>query len=345
MALLREAYFVPVFTCGGDRPRCLLCAGLMPMTSPTSAASWFTRAGDWIFRISAMRAARARLVASTETRQRALDQAKILVEVARRVAEPVEALPRGHRPAVLVALYRDAIYWVLAADHSGDDNPPDLVTLWGGASPERLLKAAGTAAALATVRSALVDHSMSGALAISEQDVALVRAFVEFLLWDLDAPDRAIDRVHVQRWTRTLFVAAGVLVVAFGVRTLVRGPNLASAKVFKTSTALPECTAPNKCGDILLHTQNQDNPWADFDLGAVKPVRQVEVTNRSDCCGERIIPLIIEISIDDKVWTQVARRDTEFAVWAANFPKQRARYVRLRVPRTTVLNLDDVVIR
>ena len=102
---------------------------------------------------------------------------------------------------------------------------------------------------------------------------------------------------------------------------------------------------PNHCGDLFFHTQPQDSPWIDFDLGAVKSVHRVEVTNRSDCCQERAIPLIVEVSVDDKQWIQVARRDTDFAAWTATFPKQKARYVRFRVPRSTTLHFDDVVIR
>ena len=51
------------------------------------------------------------------------------------------------------------------------------------------------------------------------------------------------------------------------------------------------------------------------------------------------------MSIDDKQWIQVARRDSEFSVWKADFPKQKARYVRFRAPRNTTLHFDDVVIR
>ena len=90
---------------------------------------------------------------------------------------------------------------------------------------------------------------------------------------------------------------------------------------------------------------HQENNWIDFDLGSVKPVHQVEVTNRSDCCQERAIPLIVEVSVDEKQWIQGARRDTDFSFWKASFPKQKARSVRLRVPKMSALHFDDVAVR
>jgi hypothetical protein len=149
----------------------------------------------------------------------------------------------------------------------------------------------------------------------------------------------------VQRWTRVAAVAVVLLAAVFGVRYAVRRPNLVGARVFKTSTAYPECTAPNKCADIFFHTLPQNEPWIDFDLGSVKTIKRVDVRNRSDCCSERAVPLIVEISKDDKTWVQVARRDTDFSGWSANFPAQKARYVRLRVPRSTTLHLEDVAVR
>jgi hypothetical protein len=321
-----------------------------------------------------MRKARSGLAEPSQAYERAVAQTRFLVEVARRVAEPVEALPKGSRPAVLCALYRDAATFALLAQRAGhkkteqdigqspglqpgqpagtdagsrvdSDAGLDLRTLWAGAPRAKLLEAAGDEATLESLHHVLVERSTAPALDATEPDAANARKFVEALLWDLDAPIRAVERVQLQRWTRVTLLAGICLVAVFGVRVLLRGPNLASEKRFKTSSSYPPCTAPNKCFDVLLHTVQEQNPWADFDLGAVKMVHRVEVTNRSDCCPGRSIPLIVELSLDDRQWTQVARRDTDFSTWVAKFPKRRARYVRLRVPAFAILNLDDVVVR
>jgi hypothetical protein len=314
---------------------------------PSSSPSRLVGIGEWFFRGAAMRQARSRVVKPSGPQERALNQARMLVEVARRVAEPVEALPQGSRPAVLCGLYRDSVYFALSAEQSvlGDGPPPDLAALWAATPPEKLLKLAGDEATLAAVRNALVDRPLAAALDATEEDAARARAFAEALLWEADAPIRAVEGVHVQRWMRLAVLAAIVLVAAFGVRTLLQGPNLARDKKFKLSSVAPECAPPNKCADLLFHTQQQENPWADFDLGSVVAVERVEVTNRSDCCAERAIPLIVELSLDDKKWTQVARRDAAFSSWTAKFPKQKARFVRVRAPRNTILNLDDVIVR
>lgn len=325
-----------------------------PLSPPAPAAragqgdGIASRIAEWIFRRGALRGARAAVAKPSEAHERIVQQAQLLVEVARRVAEPVEALPKGSRSAVIVSLYREAIFEALTAEElarGGQAPGASLPEVWAAAPPERLLKAAGDERSLEFVRVALLERSPAQFIEVTPDDAARVRAFAEALLWDLDAPTRAVEQVQVQRWTRVTLLLVLLVLAALGVRTLLRGPNLANPKVFKTSSTYPECTPPNRCGDLFFHTQNQESPWIDFDLGAVKPVHQVEVTNRSECCAERAIPLIVEVSVDDKQWVQVARRDTDFTVWKASFPSQKARHVRFRVPRNTTLHFDEVAIR
>ncbi|MEP6654291.1 MAG: discoidin domain-containing protein [Myxococcales bacterium] len=323
----------------------------------TSGPSAGGRIGEWIFRRGALRRARAALIKRADTYDRAVNQARLLLEVARRVAEPVESLPAGARPAVLVSLYREAIFWALLAEQiaqgagvtEAQSAAEDLGQLWSRLPVDRVRNLAGVAdqsdAAVDALRAVLLERPPVQSLSTTADEAARLRTFAEALLWELDAPHRAVEHLQVQRWTRLALVLVALGALALGVRAVVRGPNLAKPKVFKTSSAFNECTPPNHCADLFFHTQPQDSPWIDFDLGAVKPVHRVEVTNRSDCCQERAIPLIVEVSVDDKQWIQVARRDTEFAAWTATFPKQKARYVRFRVPRATSLHFDDVAIR
>lgn len=307
------------------------------------------RFADLILRTTPLREARQRVGRPAEAYKRAVDQVKILVEVARRVAEPVEALPRGSRPAVLLTLYRDAAYWALTAEqlrHDGAAAPAaDLQAAWAASDQARLLKSAGSEAALASVRGSLVERSAADLLTATDDDVARARVFAENLLWELDAPTRTVERLLVQRWTRVIGVALVLVAMAAGVRAIVRGPNLVAARVFKTSSSLPECTPPNRCADIFFHTQPQESPWIDFDLGSVKTVRRVEVRNRTDCCSERAIPLIAEVSVDDQHWVEVAKREKEFTDWSATFPPQKARYVRFRIPRASTMHFEDVAVR
>ena len=77
------------------------------------------RVFEWIFRRAALGEARAGLRPPDDPREAAARQARLVLEVARRTAEPAEALPPGGQPAVLLALYRDAIYWALGGAPAG----------------------------------------------------------------------------------------------------------------------------------------------------------------------------------------------------------------------------------
>jgi len=68
----------------------------------------------------------------------------------------------------------------------------------------------------------------------------------------------------------------------------------------------------------------------------------VLVDNRLDCCRERAIPLVVEVSTDQKEWRQVAVRHQLFDTWRADFPRVETRWVRLSVPRKTFLHLSRV---
>jgi hypothetical protein len=126
----------------------------------------------------------------------------------------------------------------------------------------------------------------------------------------------------------------------------VLGPNLIADRPFQTSTTFEQCARKGMCSDLMFHTLQQDNPWAEFDIGSVKPVHRVELTNRSDCCAERIAGVVVELSTDRKTWTEVAHNDQIFSKWSPTFPKRPARYVRVRIPRPNiVLHLDDFEVR
>jgi hypothetical protein len=46
--------------------------------------------------------------------------------------------------------------------------------------------------------------------------------------------------------------------------------------------------------------------------------------------------------MDEKSWNVVARRDYWFDEWVAEFPSTKARYLRLRVARPSILHLERV---
>jgi hypothetical protein len=300
---------------------------------------------NWVFRTGALRNARSSVSSPDERSARLVGHVKLLLEVAYRVIEPAQELPTGSRPAVLLSLYRDAAYWMLAAMAGGELAPPNLATLWTVTKIDRLLEATGgDPEGLESVRQMLVEWTPATSLNASSEDAERVRSFVEALVWTQEAPKRAVDRLIWQRWLR-LGAVAGVLVLGFlGAKRLVLGRNLAEGKPLRTSSSHPSCQ-PHDCADLLFHTMIEQNPWVEIDLAAARNIHRVEVSNRSDCCEERAVPLVVEISIDEKKWTEVARRNEQFSHWNARFPSVSARYVRLRVPRETALHLEAIAIR
>jgi hypothetical protein len=309
-----------------------------------------TKVRDFLFRSGALGEARAQALGPDESRARRLEQARLISEVARRTVTPVEALPGGSRASVLVSLYRDAAYWALAAGlPPGTPTPPDLATMWAVYTPEQLPYVVRDPANITALQRILIDRKDPAAnLEATDEDAARARAFVDALLWDLDAFQRQIDRLTAQRWLRVTVAALALIAIIIGLRALTTGANLAEGRPFRTSTTWSGwagCVADGSCSDILFHTEEQMNPWVEYDLGAPKKIRRVEVKNRDECCRERAVPLVVEVSNDRNSWTEVARRDSEFSNWTAKFSSRTARYVRLRVPRTAALHLREIVVR
>jgi hypothetical protein len=333
----------PVISAPAFRPRAPLHS--FPLSPAMTARQTFANLYEWLFRASAMRDARATLAAANGARTQAARQARLLVEVARRVAEPVERLPSGCRAAVMVGLYREAVGWALLAGRpDAGRERPDPATLWREEPPERLLAAATDAATVEAVKETLFAAAPLS-LDVSQEDAERARTFAEALVLELEAPQRRVQHMLRQRWLRLVFTGVILLGLVVGAQRLLLGPNLAEGKPFRTSSSWSGCATDAPCRSLLFHTNPETNPWVEFDLGAPKSIRQVEIANRVDCCRDRAVPLIVEVGNDQARWTEVARRDTEFATWTAKFSAQTARYVRLRIPRDTALHLDSVVVR
>jgi hypothetical protein len=304
------------------------------------------RLQDWFTLQPALGAARTRLPRPDGPARAALDQARMLREVVRQIASPVDELPPGRFPAVLLSLCRDLVYWTLAARRTGaGDAALDLAALWDRSPADDLLRAAGTPENLDAVRRTLVDLPMPSTLDATDADVARVRAFAEALFRQLEAPRHRVRRLLVRRWLHRAAAVTAVLTIALAIRAAFIGPDLAKGKQFRASSNQVECWGDPECSTLMFHTTLQDNPWVEIDLGAIKKIHLIEARNRPACCQERAVPLIAEVSTDGVHWTQVARRDSVFLTWTATFPRVAARYVKLRVPRNSILHLEGVSVR
>jgi hypothetical protein len=363
------------------------------------------KAIDWILVTSAVRDARARLAAEDRRTGEQLQQARLVAEVMKRVAEPAEALPPGNRAAIVLALGREAVTAILAdppADpvetegaaavesalppgeppapaHAPDavaaeppsaaPGPPAAVAsdrsarsrarapatvlplsqALDRAPPELLLAAAPDGAALEEIKGALLERPGTVGVEASEreeQQAGRVRAFVDTLLWNADAPRRRLDQLLVFRLVRLTMVAALLLLVAFGVYRVSRGPNLAAGKPWKTSSRWTGCSADPTCEGILLfHTVEEKEPWAELDLLKPQTIHRIEVKNRVECCADRIVPLVVEVSLDGKQWTEVGRQTDQFTTWTAKFPPRSVRYIKLHIARVSTLHIRDLIVQ
>jgi len=303
------------------------------------------RADEWFLRRQALAAARAQVPRRDQLAGRAFNQVRLLREITRQVGETAEEPPCGHRAAVLLGLYRELVYWALVAGERGEPGSnSDLAGLWRQVPRDRLLAAAGSEENLEAVHGVL-EMSPTASLDTTDEDVDRVRAFADALHDQLAAPRRRVARVVAQRWLRLVGVAASVVTIVLVIRSLAAGPNLVKRENMHVSSRLPSCSVDPGCVDLLFHTDMENGPWVEFDLGAPKPIHVVEVRNRPDCCEERAVPLIVEISMDKVHWKEVARQDKEFSRWKAKFPRTIARHVRLRVPKMTFFGFASVAIR
>lgn len=175
-------------------------------------------------------------------------------------------------------------------------------------------------------------------------------------LWPTSVPD---DGAPLVLWReRAWRFAVALLVVVFCVvggrelRLQLR-PELARGATWRLSstqgpgpvTGRGFDTTSEGLPNIFFQTLNEAEPWIEFDLGSPREVTMVRVVNRLECCHDWANPLVAEASVDHTRWTELARQVEPFDVWRAVFPPTRARWVRLRVPRPTQLQLSWVEIR
>lgn len=103
-----------------------------------------------------------------------------------------------------------------------------------------------------------------------------------------------------------------------------------------------------KVGDRGFHTLEEQGAWWQVDLGSVRPLTEIVVFNRMDCCAERARTIEVKLSNDGKKWkTVMANKDAVFGGFDGNplrvaVKGNSARYVRLQLAENNFLLLDEV---
>jgi hypothetical protein len=134
------------------------------------------------------------------------------------------------------------------------------------------------------------------------------------------------------------------LVQLFGPRNVAfRRPVTASST--RSGTSPEELTNGDLEAEMGLHTEREERPWAQIDLGATESIGSVRVYNRADGWEYAQVPLELSASDDGVTFWPVAATQylfTQALPWRIRPRDLKARYLRLTTPNTTTLCLSEV---
>jgi hypothetical protein len=310
---------------------------------------------EWLWRGRALRLARERL-RGVAPAQSARDRAQLALGLGARAEQPQEPFALGPDPVLACELYRHAIQWALVAL-----SPPGAVLhfpdILRNIDRALLAENAGGPAVLDRLESQLVLIAQSGAAALPEADLTQTAAALKVLASALVeralVPEVELRRLRAQRRQRTTTLVA---LVAFATLRLVLAlrdgfdlrTDLAQGKPWRASSKALDCDPKERrCGPhwgmtIFFHTKTESSPWLEFDLQQAESVSDLYIRNRTDCCSDLALPLVVEVSTDHETWREVARRKRAFRSWRPHFPAAEARWIRTRVDGTSALHLERI---
>ena len=332
------------------------------------AGRW--QAFDWLRLGSVGDALQANLPPLSPRGSTLLGRAQLANFLAENTFRPDEALPFPGGDAVACELSREAVYWALLALREasttgsgsgapGDAPPSDsnaLEALWSETKRELLDRAAGGSEHTDRVRADLLSHSFVEFAELSVElqaaTAARLHAFADRLIEPLVAPQRALERAWVRRFQLLMVALVVLIALGFAAKSLKDrhdlGSDLAPSASWQASSQYNECSCQSPeqscaaCPNFFFHTLEENHPSVVFDLHRVQPLSAVVVENRHDCCSERALPLVVQVSSDQKHWKTVATRKDEFETWRTSFPTEQARWVKLYVARRDFLHLARV---
>ena len=317
---------------------------------------------EWLWGGRAMRRARETRPTPTSKQLFYRTQANLCIELGRSALEPLQPLEYGPAYSAACEQYREAIYWALrgrnsrGASDDAETRPSAFDALWDATDRAWLLRAANDDSAALDGIAASVKNKSFVDFAELPPDAArelsgTLRRFAEALVDAVDPAQAEVERIWMRRMLRVgSLLAASIVAVVVAVFTLdsrENGRDVALGKAWEVSSRWGGgCNSPEqRCEDspyFFFHTAQENDPWLIIDLSAPTRISGVKVENRPDCCQDRAVPLVVEVSTDKLRWTEVAQRKSDFSSWKASFPAVEARYVKLHVPRVTNLHLKRV---
>jgi hypothetical protein len=326
---------------------------------------------EWFWRARAMRSAEQAAAAMAPGAAEYFRQASLAAEVGERVLEPSARFSSGDANHLASHLFAESIAWSLRlcsrsqryatlAEPGRDesvwrwDRPPSSDERRELVSEHRdgvLLACARDVSTRDLVVRALLqrDFEIVGRSADeTRQEARALRKTARALARKLESAQALVDRVWLQRLVRVgglLLSIAAVAAAAMWYRDWSEQQNdLGRGKPWAVSSAYDiNCPSPERCEKdkaYFFHTFEDASPWFELDLGRPTQFSAIRVVNRRDL-PERAVPLILEVSNDQKTWREVSRRTKVFWSWKASFSPVTARYVRARIGRRSLLHLRD----
>jgi len=297
---------------------------------------------------------RAREFASSLSAEQSeyLRRAKLAHEMATLMKASRSALRAGSTLPHASNAFRESIHWVLLS-HGVGDAQMQPATLWAAADQKWLAGMAAESADLTELRQAMAATFVEFAADSPERQAATnerLERFSKRLLFEVEAPRRALESARRKRSRRLLLLAMPALAMfAFASAHVLWPTDLAKGKPWRTSSTFDVChpkelVCAGTATDIFFHTKVENEPWIEYDFGTPLAFSSLTVKNRLDYGLERAVPLVAEVSDDGKAYREVARRADWFATWRPHFPTQHARYLRLRVLRSSALHLVSVAV-
>jgi hypothetical protein len=321
------------------------------------------RALEWFWRKRAIAELRASGRVGSARVHELLRRAWVSVELAERALTPRPPLTAGSADGPARELLREGVYWafsgeqLIRAEETGATsevpNDGSVLAGWDRVDPRLLADAAGSEGAARTLQANLALERFSDFAELAAEDQARqareLAAFARNLLTTLEKPRVRLDKLYTQRVLRTgggILLVVALLAGGFFARSLRESErDLTRDRPYKASSAYPSvgCKSPQQeCPEspfFFFHTLEDDPPWLEVDLGTKKRFSAVKLVNREDCCGERAVPLAVQVSNDRKTWREVTRRTEPFTTWRQSFAPANARYVRVVGLRKTALHL------
>jgi hypothetical protein len=288
---------------------------------------------------------RARALAASYPAERA-DRIRELRAAAGRRAAAARALRHEEHDVGALALEREAAAlaisaWLLArGEHDGARL--DAAEAWArmGSPPD-------APAALEQARPWLAAEDPLAFDALSPRDARRARAATARALgWLLEQTELRTPRQV--RWARVLRISGTLVAVAAAVALylwlFVLPWNVAAHKPVVESShrggVAPATVLTDGERDRgYTGTVHQEHPWVRVDLLDPFVIWRVVAYARTGCAA----PVVIELSDDDRTWTEVGRAGISGQKrWQLDFPRRRARYVRLRHPGAGMLTLSEL---